>query len=287
MKHFVLALCLVITMVNAQEWRDVWISGMECLEDQRWEQAEDAFDQAISMMEQEGDTTSPHIYVDRARLYCCLGRYEEAFRDVTIALQSSNLTRLDRSAAILVRQQVHVNEGRMDKAIEDMNEFRDTYPNIPKMEFTKGKVYIRNMPNCKCSLAMVKAYLLASGLCDSEKDMKLLPSGLFIATVKPGQCGCGCTGDGDESHEEIKQDLNELAVSCPGACDTFAASGQAWCGTGFSHNYPCLMLCAATVELLRQRCHTCCSSGNFYQNCLKPFEDILGAMGKGCDPLWD
>jgi hypothetical protein len=60
-----------------------------------------------------------------------------------------------------------------------------------------------------------------------------------------------------------------------------AVAGSTWCGAQFKIK-PCSMLCALAVYEIQQGCYWCCKGGEFYENCIKPFEDILAQMGDAC-----
>ena len=72
---------------------------------------------------------------------------------------------------------------------------------------------------------------------------------------------------------------------CRNWCDKSTAAASAWCGK--LRNPWCVGFCLAFVETLRQGCHECCSDGNFYENCIKPFEDILSKLPAPCNDLLD
>jgi len=66
-----------------------------------------------------------------------------------------------------------------------------------------------------------------------------------------------------------------------------AIAGNVFC-TGVFKTFKCQASCIAAVEFIRDGCDECCNNGDFYNNCIKQFEDILGKMDlKICSPQWD
>lgn len=166
-----------------------------------------------------------------------------------------------------------------EQALTDYDEFKRISPNFPKVEFSKERVIIRNMPDCKCYKAIVNSLLVKSGICEKESDIQMLQSGICIAKRKPCQCE-----DGKTNEKAIRADNEE---ECKYWCDKLALAGKTWCGKAFKR-WDCQTGCLYAVEVIKDICHWCCKGGNFYKKCVKPFEDIAAYMDiANCDPYWD
>jgi len=83
-----------------------------------------------------------------------------------------------------------------------------------------------------------------------------------------------------------KQKEDQTIIGCKSLCDSTAIAAGAWCNKVFK-SLPCQTGCLLAVYGLQQGCYWCCSDGAFYEKCMAPFADILGAMGNICDPAWD
>lgn len=161
-------------------------------------------------------------------------------------------------------------------------------PNFPKLEFSKEKLVIRNMPKSNCYKKLAKAFLLSSEICESENDIIELESGIMIAKRKTVDCGCGCQ---DTKQAVGPQKVNKLnnqknIDNCKYWCDKCALGRIAWCAKVFKR-WDCQTGCIFAVDLIKDGCHWCCSGGNFYKKCVEPFEDIVSYIEQPCDPYWD
>lgn len=294
MKRFLSALtaCLILTSgAFASNWEDDWTSAVECCATNDYFGAEKHFDKCIATLESENDETHPHVYVDRARLYSLLDRYQEALADLNKAIPNKNLKENDLHRALVTRISAHLNLEMEDEALQDYYEFKKVNPNFPKIEYTKSRVIIRNVPDCTCYKAMAKAFLVSSEICEKEEDIQILDSGTIIAKRK--KCNCGCDKMPKAMMKAAKKPQpapaptkEEQVQNCKYWCDKSALAGTAWCMKVFK-KWHCQTGCVFAVDLIKDGCYWCCQDGNFYQRCVKPFEDILSRMATPCDPAWD
>lgn len=291
-----LTVCLFLTSgAFASTWEDDWTSAVQCCVEKDYSGAESHFDKCIQTLESEKDDSHPHVYVDRARLYSLLDRHEEALHDLNKAIPNKKLNQNDRHRALVTRISAHLNLQMEDEALEDYYEFKNTNPNFPKIEFTKTKVIIRNVPDCDCYKMMAKAFLVSSQICEKEEDIQILDSGMIIAKRKPCDCGCDKAQKMQMPKALMKAagkpqkpapTQEEQVQNCKYWCDKSALAGTAWCMKVFK-KWHCQTGCVFAVDLIKDGCYWCCKDGNFYQRCIKPFEDILSRMATPCDPAWD
>lgn len=297
MKRFVYG-CLATLMMSvscyAAEWQSHWESAVEYCGGKNYEAAETEFNLAISSLEHSADYSHPHVYVDRARLYLLQDRYTEALVDVNKALESKALKDHDRIRGLVTRIFTCSNLQMDDQVLADYDSFKSISTDFPKVEFTKDKVIIRNVPKSNCYKKLTKAFLVSTEICDSEDDIKFLDSGIMIAKRKENQdCGCGCGGAKKQMNMMYKGIAAPKAAAnqqnidnCKWWCDKSALAGVAWCAKVFKA-WHCQTGCIFAVDLIKDGCHWCCKDGSFYQKCIKPFEDIVSYMGQPCDPYWD
>ncbi len=277
---FSLILSLTVTMsCFANSWENHWAKAVEYCSCQNYEAAESEFCLSIDFLENINDENHPHVWVDRARLYALQARYSEALLDLNKALASKNLKENDRIRGLVTRMVTCMNLEMEDQALADYHEFKRISPNFPKVEFTKERVIIRNMPDCKCYKTVVKSLLVNSGICEKESDIQMLDSGICIAKKK--SCHCGC----DKAKEMAAKTTNEDDSRY--WCDKLNLSGMAWCSKVFKR-WDCQTACFFAVDVIKDVCYWCCKGGNLYKKCIKPFEDIVSYMDiSNCDPYWD
>lgn len=274
MKHFFFILFLIATChLSASNWEENWKNAVEYCHREQYDLAEQEFTLAIQQLESANDDKHFYVFVDRARLYALQGQYTLALPDLDKALLSNTLSTNDKIRALVTRIVVNVNLGLEEQALSDYDSFTKIKTDLPQVEFTEETVIIRNIPDCDCYMLIAKAFLVNSGICENESDIKVLPSGVCIAKRK----NCDC-----DKNASKPMDVQE----CRYWCDKLAFAGLALCSKTFK-TWGCQTACFAVVELLKDGCHWCCSNGEFYRKCVQPFEDIFSKMGKTCDPAWD
>lgn len=282
--------CLMGLMVSvscfAAEWQDHWESAVEYCGGKKYDAAETEFNLAIALLEHSQNAFNPHVYVDRARLYLLQDRYTEALVDVNKALESKYLMDHDRIRGLVTRIFTCSNLKMDDQVLADYDAFKAMSPDFPKIEFSKDKVIIRNVPKGNCYKKLTTHFLVQTEICESEADIRFLDSGIMIAKRKV--CNCGCDqSKGIYKAAAIQNYANQQNIdNCNWYCDKAALGGVAWCAKVFKA-WHCQTGCIFAVDLIKDGCRWCCRDGSFYQKCIKPFEDIVSYMGQPCDPYWD
>lgn len=278
------------------EWQDDWSDAIIACKENHLEEAEFLFGKAICEMEQKKDQTHPEIYVDRSRLYLLLERNLECISDIDMALSFDCLTGEELTRAIVTRWLARSKLGLVEDAINDLDYFASVNKeNLPKKEVTKKYIIIRNIPECECYRNIMTCYYIHSGICDSKEDITMTESGICI--IKRAK-NCGCNDCEEKKALERNCDAcgrrilkpqcanQDTMKGCKDMCDRMAVAGGVWCGAKFKTGR-CQAACALAVNEIRNGCHWCCKDGGFYDNCIKPFADILAMMGNVCDPAWD
>lgn len=292
-RKILLSLMLIMNVCFAHEtWKDDWVMAVNLCNEKDYKNAEIYFNQSISLMESEEDTSHSHVYVDRARLYLLLGRYEEALPDLNKALNSGNLSRIDHERALVSLIATKSNLQMNSEVLADLKIFGEAY--APVVENTRNKVYIRNVPDCECFKSIITCYFIHSGICKSKDNVHMMKSGICIIDKN---CDCGCEEEEDTNqNEKICDACGEIygvvtspqctIDGCKSWCDANTIVGTAWCSKVFKAPH-CQAACYAAVYVIQQGCYWCCEGGNIYKKCLKPFERIVDYIQAPCDPLWD
>jgi hypothetical protein len=282
MKKIVLFLLFAMTSVLNASWQEDWSNAVECCSNQDYVNAEANFTLAIDQLESEGNEIHPHVYVDRGRLYSLLGRNEEALRDLDIARTSPILQGDDKLRAVVSRLVTYYRLNMIEESKSELEVFKSIY-SCPKLEVYKDTVIIRNVPDCECSHEILKNFV--SSFCESPDDVKIT-NGICIGKRKKCDCGCDKSNQAMMLSKSSIQSPQMNVSDCKWYCDKMQVSGNIFCAGAFKF-FRCQAICIATVEVIKDGCYWCCNSGNFYKKCIKPFEDIVGRMGQGCDQMWD
>lgn len=286
---------LISLSCYADSWQEHWTVAVNSCEEKRFDEANYHFDLAIQGMEDEGDESHPHVYVDRARLKMLLNRPDESLPDLDRALANKNIQYQEKLRALISRFIVRAQVGMEQGALEDLKTFGELKVDKPIIEHTKRNIIIRNMPDCDCYRKLMTCYFIHSGMCESKSNIKMLKSGICIVDKA---CDCGCQHCEERDSKDRICDacgmtlratntaINTRESNCKSYCDQGAIAGATWCGKVFK-TWTCQTACGIAVYNIQQGCNWCCEGDGFYKRCVKPFEDILSRMGEGCDPAWD
>lgn len=143
----------------------------------------------------------------------------------------------------------------------------------------EDSLYIENAPtedeefrNRLCS------FFCDIDLCESREDIIFTDAGICIVKIT----GCPCMLS--MYHAGFDRAVDN--ADCRYWCDRASELAQSWCATHFQ-KLGCQHACKETVNHLKMGCYWCCDGGGFYENCYKPFEDIVARMARPCDPLFD
>lgn len=153
----------------------------------------------------------------------------------------------------------------------------------------KDRIIIRNVPDCQCYKDIVRAFLLGSGICEKDSDIIELNSGMIIAERKKCYCQYSARTGGRlpvQIIQEANQRKQNAIQDCKWWCDKGALGWTALCVKYFKR-WECQTSCIYAVDFVKDGCYWCCSEGDFYEKCIKPFDDVLKYMRQPCEPSWD
>lgn len=264
----------------ASEWHDYWEQAQIKLDNSAYQEAVEFFDLAVEKMEAEGDIHS-YVYIDRAQANLALNQPEKSIVDTTRALSDENLSYQDKVNSYTVRCMASAKLNNPAQCLEDLKAFGNMKLDRPSIEINNKKMIIRNLSSCPCFQKGMVDYVINVGLCEKKEDIKVIKGGIFIIDLQEN-CDCGC-----EEKKECAIDKDDGKIGeCKTWCDRMAVAGAGVCAHSFK-GFICQTICMGVVYELQQKCYGCCESGKFYKTCVKPFEDIIGKMGGGCDPQFD
>ena len=174
-----LSVCFIFNAAFAGNFDDSWIKAVEYCSLKKFDQAEMEFNNAINDLEIRNDNSHMHAYVDRARLFMLLERYDEALVDLNKALLSDKLIGKEKVRALLSRMATYANLQMEAEAMSDFAEFKRIDPNFPKSEYMEDRIIIKNAPNSELYKRLITSYFVNSQICENESDIQELPSGII------------------------------------------------------------------------------------------------------------
>jgi tetratricopeptide (TPR) repeat protein len=260
MKQFFLVCLCFLSFQNLQaaDWQQLWVQAVKKCRDKNYSQAEALFNKAIEATDVD---THPHLLVDRARLNMAQHRYKQALPDLDRALQSNQLEGKDRIRALVSRVIVRSQAGMAEGVAEDMETFRQLNTNGPKIEISHDRIIIRNVPDCKCYINLVKSLCLDAGICKKESDIQFLPAGIFL----------------------IERTIDTCFVPYQEA-DCLAAA--VWSSQTFTR-LNCQIGSLLAIDFLKQLCQWSSLNDAASKMRTNPFEKLAAYIGTPCEPFWD
>jgi tetratricopeptide (TPR) repeat protein len=271
-------LCAPILVFANNSFEDSWVSAVTLCAEKKFEKACDEFTKAINSLEKTKSSEHAHVYIDRGRAYMLAHKYEHALRDLNKGL-NNELSLKDRVRGLLTRGQTHMELGHRDEAVADYEEYMKLSPDNPEFTMGKDRIIIRNASESSCARESIKQLMLSAKVCDSEADIKFFPSGIIVIE-RSKDCGC------EKKNAAYRDQRAEREKDCLNWCSRFSVMGGTFCGSTFK-SAKCQLMCAGAVQLLTEGCQSCCADGDYYQNCVEPFNDILGKMdSRICAPEW-
>lgn len=280
--------CLMLISLNlsAKEWEPYWIAAVENFHNEDYVSAEHNFNQTIDWMENENDAEHPSVYVDRARLYLLLNKYEEALTDLNKAIFSDKLKHWERIKAVSARVTARAKLGFSDGYEEDMEFLVKNFE--VQIENTENYLIIRNMPKKKEFKESMTNFFIYAGICHNKEDIRMLSSDICIVS-KAGQLDkkenasdspCACAIN---FNKQVVVANNQTIAACKRFCDDNAVTAI----TGWCAFFPVLCVvnaCNKAVLQIQNNCHACCQTGLSQDTCIAPFADIVSVMQQFLPP---
>lgn len=263
MKYVVFLCFMLVTLhLSAQEWEPYWMAAIEDCNQEDYLSAENNFNKTIDVMENEKDL-EPSVYLDRARLYLILNRYEEALSDADKALIHENLNDKERIRAVSTRVAAKIKLGFSEGYDEDVTFLGNNLE--MKVETTEDHLIIQNMPQDPIFRKVMTQFFVRIGICESDEDVEILSSDVCVVNKSRTSRGVD---------KRLGFDLQ--VERCRLWCDASAQSAISWCV-----NYPefCLVnACNSAIFEIQNNCKVCCQTGFSQEFCAAPFSDILSVM---------
>lgn len=287
-------LTILLTFIScnlfaSSDWIHDWISAQESIENNDLSKAEEDFNSAIEIMETNNDIDHPYVYLSRAELYLNDQRFSSALEDLNKAINSQKLASSEKHKANLMRisAKFQIGEKLDDFDLNNLIEWSEI-----RVDQTKDRIIIRNLPNCSSLKENLHCIFIHSGICERSSDITILNSGTYV--IKKRNCKsqenqdqhCDFCGDVLARHQQPVKVEKRTIEGCKGWCDLHVTNAQMWCSNRVKS--PCKELCLITLVHLQKGCHWCCSEGAFYEKCVEPFGDILSQLPRSkCDPEWE
>jgi tetratricopeptide (TPR) repeat protein len=278
-KFFILISLLCHVFIYGENWRNYWIESSLMVKEKKYEAAELLIHKAIDILEQvKGEV--PYAYIERAKIKIVLNKNGEAIVDLNRALSIEVLSLSDKANALILKY-IACNALKMNEEAQNCWTQYKLFNPLPEYEETNEYLIIRNMPNCSYYRKLIVGYCLEMKICKDLSDIKMLDE---------NTCVIKKTTDIFEDDLLDKKEYSKVKPAeedCNGWCDYMAIAGDGWCGATF-RTPSCIAACCMAVEFIKKKlCYRCCANGEFYKNCVKPFEKILDYIKEPCDPMWD
>lgn len=293
-------LCFVLFFLDAfaspiQHWEE----GLKAAKQERHTEAVCHYGAAI---QEDTEEKCYFIRQDRAIAYMFLEKYQEALADIDYLL-SKDLKISEKINAFRLKFSALVYLDRKEEAKKNFEEADELDSQSIILEKYGNTVVVRNMSSCKCFQTIMENVYEKIGWCSKKEDIRKYPRGIWIMNYKPCCEDCGKM-DTDENHSGSMSYLQqnfEARDTTPGERDRNTGKEIARCedACNMAFNYAvnmcsawyrspsCVAICLGVCGSLHKLCHSCCSTGDFYEKCIKPFEFIKDMIKCPNDPAWD
>lgn len=280
-KIFILFLTLSASCFSCTDnWITLWEESHSHIENQNFEEARSLF-KKITTQNQEGNFDLPSFFhLDVAKVALRLEKYDEAIEEASFVINDPMALKADVVKALWIRAVANYKSGNHDGALQDYEEVYVLDQRMPKTEIWGKICIIRNLPAmCCCQKKFFSETAVELGLCKGESDVKFHDD---LCTIKLSFCKCGCQEAG---FLNMPEDKRRTIEACNQICAVTFTAAAVWCAK--LPSIFCQGACMGVIELMKIKCMKCCSQGTFYEDCVKPFEDIANRMPAMCDPLRD
>jgi tetratricopeptide (TPR) repeat protein len=282
--------------IDEDSWIALWQNGVELIRKDKKPAASIQLAKALELMSDDEISKYPYVLLDKIELDGELKRFDRVLEKIDIVLASPNITELERMRCEFLKSHYYHHLGETDKVIEITNNYLDSSPLQMKVDIFDDYVIIRIILDSPCARHMIKHYYLNYGGCKSEDDIHFYQN-LYIIKVK----SCAVQRrerEEKENEQKIKfpnlqayvpagvssqrQDISDCKYWCSRVAETAELAAE------FIPVVPCKLAAKYFIKGCKQTCDNCCANGEFYRDCVKPFETWIVdyAALTGCPMDW-
>lgn len=281
--------------VDEESWIALWQNGVELNKQDKKAAASMQFAKALELMSEDEISRYSYVLLDKIENDGELKRFDRVLEKIELILASPNVSELERMRCAFLQSHYYHHLGEIDKVVEITENYLASSPLQMKIDTFDDYVIIRVVLDNSCARHMIKDFYLNYAGCKSEDDIHFYPN-LYIIKVK------SCTARRKEKEEENqpkiklpkveayipagvssqKQDISECKYWCNRVSEIAVAA------TEFIPIAPCRVLSRAFLDGLKQECNNCCANGEFYRDCVQPYETWIVdyAALTGCPMDW-
>lgn len=315
MKKLLMILCVFFCcQLSANPWFEHWERGLEYKKAENYVAAIEEYTRAL-----EGGIFQEnyHVRYDRAMAFMMIKEYDSALIDLDIFLEKENLRISDVLWGKMLKFSALSLSGRKEECYKIYDEAQSINCNLPILEKYENTVVVRNVPECKCTQKIMEKVYLALEFCESVDKIRKFDT-VWIMYRKPcnkckepcepkkKECKCGCQ-DGAKASLDFSESLAYKRDTLPGPaplpgdrerekgntveecnerCDRVTRFAKEMCDAWFA-KFSCRVACALAAEGLLGGCKWCCSNGDFWEKCIKPFDFLKEMIQCPGDTAWD
>lgn len=258
-----------LTHAMENDWQDIWLTGLEFLENKQYIEAKEIFTLAVSKMSEEEIQETPDVLINLAHTNYILGNFDDTLRQAKELVTSRCLSDQQRLICGNLIVSSLWQKGEEEKAVQAYFEYMASSPIVPKCYFREDRIIINNVPSCKIYKNSAKSFFIKE-FCKNDEDFREYGDVWAINVTKK----CDCYEKKTTSYQPYKRVDNkkrtpEAIRACCNTCSTLAVGGVAICGR--FPNYACKIACTFFIETLRQIGEGCCYNGGYEEKCWENF----------------
>lgn len=286
-KYFLMILLVLCSCLQADEnFMALWMTSLESYEHDEPEKALEQITSAISIMSEEEIEKYPDIFADRCFMKNFLFEDENLIEESTDALTKENLSHEGKTKCMLSKIGFYSRKQMTEECMKELDIFGE-HVNAPKYEFSKDYIVITDVPTTRARRDFTTCLMIHTGLAENKSKIHFYDKKCIVERNQHSPCGC-------KECESIYCDncmrtfymtaTPETIQGCKNWCDRVATFSATQCGRRFIP-FTCQVACAVVINELRVLCNKCCDTGDFMNNCVKPFETFVQQVP--CHPDFD
>lgn len=288
-----LSLSLSTYACEIESWAEHYINGLKYSEQKNFELALEEFNSGIDDLLQESDFLENEFvcfYIERAACYMRLKQYQDIIDDMTMVLAEYKMNNRDLETAYLNRAIAYGNLENLDMMRRDLTIYQQMTGMINLMP-SRDYTIMRNVNQARHIFKGVADGMLFCGLIESLDDVQLFGEETIVIKRKPYHAcpcvekGCGCGAPDPNNPFDNRNNPNNgggqqqrAEDDCKSWCKYAVDIGVLWVEKRFARYSWCWGMGMSVLASMQDGCNYCCDGGNFYSNCIKPFENLCRNM---------
>lgn len=254
---------------NENQWQDIWLTGLEFVENNQYVKAKEMFASAITNMSKEELQENPEVLISLTHANYILYNNDDVLQEANNLLTSYRLSDLQKLRCGNLLVSALWLKGEEGEAVQAYFKYIASSPMVPKCHFKEDKIIISNIPSCEIYKDSFKSFFIQE-FCENQADFHEYGNVWSIDVTKKCKCSAKKTGAYQILNKAVNEKRTPQAIrACYNTCSTLAVGADIACSR--IPHFVCSTACFLFVEAARQLCDECCYHGGWDEKCWEKF----------------